>query len=182
MPFLRAKIKDQVRQEIIRAMSRIRPVKTGQEKDYIPTSFINLWNGGSVKKQIGALYESYIGFLYELKGYNVEYRGIIKNGADGGIDLVCCDGNCTILAQCKNYRRVMNDIFAYIDDFYSACKNYKRTHKTEEVFADFWIAARFEVLSSIFPNLLYQGLRVHDGFPIPENINILKRQISVLPN
>ena len=181
MPFLKAKTINEVRQEIIRAMSRIRPVTTGQEKDYIPTSFINLWNGGSRQKYKGVLYESYIGFLYELKGYNVEYRGIIKNGADGGIDLICRDGNCTVIAQCKNYIRVWNNTFRCIDNFCNVYEKYKTTHKEEKVFADFWIAAKIRNRSK-FQNQDYPGLKIHDGFPIPEKIEKLKLQISVLPN
>ena len=182
MPYLKAKNISEVRQKIEKAMSRIRPATTGREKDCIPTTFINLWNGGNIQRLKGALYESYIGFLYENKGYKVEYNGIIKNGADGGIDLICRDGNCTILVQCKNYANAQNFSSKSIVNYYNACKDYKKDHETEQVFANFWISVKINVNNSEIQNLLHHGLKIHDGFRIPKNIQIVQRQISTMLN
>lgn len=53
------------------------------------------------KLEIGLLYERYIGYIYELHGYTVNYYGIKKGLDDLGIDLICKKGNQTILIQCK---------------------------------------------------------------------------------
>lgn len=55
------------------------------------------------KFSIGKDYERYIGFLYEQKGYIVEYHGIKHGFDDLGIDLICKKENETLLIQCKNW-------------------------------------------------------------------------------
>jgi hypothetical protein len=55
------------------------------------------------KSHIGKMYERYIGYLYEMEGYDVEYRGIEMGLKDGGIDLVCRKGGEILLVQCKNW-------------------------------------------------------------------------------
>ena len=46
------------------------------------------------------MYERYIGYLYEQKGYKVEYRGIELGLKDGGIDLVSKKKGEVLLVQC----------------------------------------------------------------------------------
>lgn len=53
------------------------------------------------KWEIGRDYERYIGYLYEQKGFNVQYRGIIDGLEDLGRDLICTKGNITHVVQCK---------------------------------------------------------------------------------
>ena len=55
------------------------------------------------KSHIGKMYERYIGYLYEMDGYDVEYRGIEMGLKDGGIDLICRKGGEILLVQCKNW-------------------------------------------------------------------------------
>ncbi|MDY4446467.1 MAG: hypothetical protein SPE61_09145, partial [Campylobacter sp.] len=40
-------------------------------------------------EEIGRRYERYIGYLYEIDGYKVDYNGIKKGVKDGGVDLIC---------------------------------------------------------------------------------------------
>ena len=51
--------------------------------------------------EIGRDYERYIGYLYEQKGYSVEYVGIEKGLEDLGRDLICTKGNEIEVVQCK---------------------------------------------------------------------------------
>ena len=51
--------------------------------------------------EIGRDYERYIGYLYEMKGYKVEYVGIEKGLEDLGRDLVCIKGAEIEIVQCK---------------------------------------------------------------------------------
>lgn len=60
------------------------------------------------KSVIGKDYERYIGFLFETKGYTVEYHGIKYGFNDLGIDLICKKDDETLLIQCKNWRQSSN--------------------------------------------------------------------------
>jgi hypothetical protein len=53
----------------------------------------------------GMIYERYIGYIYEDKGYSVDYLGIEKGFDDEGIDLICKDFDKTLLIQCKNWSK-----------------------------------------------------------------------------
>lgn len=51
--------------------------------------------------EIGRDYERYIGYLYEQRGYSVEYVGIEKGLEDLGRDLICTKGIEIEVVQCK---------------------------------------------------------------------------------
>lgn len=53
--------------------------------------------------EVGKRYERYIGFLYEKKGYKVDYDGIFLRMEDRGRDLICTKENEIIIIQCKNW-------------------------------------------------------------------------------
>lgn len=53
------------------------------------------------KWQIGIEYERYIGYLYEQKGYKVQYFGAIEGLNDLGRDLIASNGKKTLIIQCK---------------------------------------------------------------------------------
>ncbi len=51
--------------------------------------------------QIGRDYERYIGYTYEVEGYDVTYHGINEGLEDLGRDLICKKGNKIKIIQCK---------------------------------------------------------------------------------
>jgi hypothetical protein len=51
--------------------------------------------------ELGIAYERYVGHLYELGGWRVIYRGILKGKRDQGRDLVCAKGQAIHVVQCK---------------------------------------------------------------------------------
>jgi hypothetical protein len=51
--------------------------------------------------EIGRDYERFIGYLYEMDGYKVNYTGIEKGLEDMGRDLVCVRNNEIEIVQCK---------------------------------------------------------------------------------
>jgi Restriction endonuclease len=59
------------------------------------------WNRDKDPWQIGRDYERYIGYLYEGKGFKVQYHGIEKGKEDLGRDLVCTKGGEVEIVQCK---------------------------------------------------------------------------------
>ena len=62
-------------------------------------------NRNKTNSEIGREFERYIGYLYELKGYDVEYRGIIDGFDDRGRDLICTKDGKTLVVQCKYWLR-----------------------------------------------------------------------------
>ena len=52
---------------------------------------------------VGRDYEMYIGYLYEQKGYLVEYKGIIDGFDDLGRDIIAKKDGVTCIIQCKRW-------------------------------------------------------------------------------
>lgn len=59
------------------------------------------WKRDKDPWQIGRDYERYIGHLYEMKGFKVEYHGIERLKEDMGRDLICIKGDFVEIVQCK---------------------------------------------------------------------------------
>lgn len=92
------------------------------------------------KAHIGKMYERYIGYVYEKRGYKVEYRGIELGLKDGGIDLICRKGNEILLVQCKNWKQESTIYEKHICQLYGASRFYDKMCiqkvYTEGLFAD----------------------------------------------
>lgn len=84
--------------------------------------------------EIGRDYERYIGYIYEQKGYEVEYQGIEKGLEDLGRDLICTKNEKILVIQCKYWashkiihEKHINQLFGtavkYYLDFKSSNKN-----------------------------------------------------------
>ena len=74
----------------------------------------NFWTE-TRKRNIGELYERYIGYQYELKGWNVEYVGIKNGKEDLGRDLICYKDNTIHIVQCKMWAlfKVIPDVYIF---------------------------------------------------------------------
>lgn len=60
-----------------------------------------LKNRNKSKWQIGRDYEMYVGYLYDQKGYRVEYKGIIDGFEDLGRDVIAKKDGEVCIIQCK---------------------------------------------------------------------------------
>ncbi|HLP86515.1 MAG TPA: restriction endonuclease [Candidatus Paceibacterota bacterium] len=60
-----------------------------------------LKNRNKSKWAIGRDYEMYVGYLFEQKGYRIEYKGIIDGFEDLGRDIIAIKGEETCIIQCK---------------------------------------------------------------------------------
>ncbi|MGO5427288.1 restriction endonuclease [Fusobacterium mortiferum] len=69
-----------------------------EKLDVVLERYQNSWKD---KLNIGLEFERYCGYLYERKGYQVKYCGILNGKADGGIDLVAKSKTKTLYIQCK---------------------------------------------------------------------------------
>ena len=54
-------------------------------------------------EELGKRYERYIGYLFEVKGYKVEYHGINKGKEDRGIDIIAKYKKGIEIIQCKRW-------------------------------------------------------------------------------
>lgn len=77
--------------------------------------------------EIGREYERYIGYLYEKKGYSVTYYGIERGLEDFGRDLICKNGDRTLVIQCKCWSNKKKKIIRekHINQLYGTTIAYK---------------------------------------------------------
>lgn len=83
------------------------------------------WSRKRTREEIGSDYERYIGYSYELDGWDVTYNGIQKGLKDQGIDLICKKDDNYLVIQCKNWNthkviheKHINQLFGTTVDFY----------------------------------------------------------------
>ena len=68
---------------------------------------LDRWKNKPNKKawQIGIEYESYIGYVYECKGYKVTYNGALKGLEDMGRDIIAENDKEILVVQCKYWKK-----------------------------------------------------------------------------
>ena len=126
--------------ERVRAFLTASEYQSLSESERNQRALTNYLNRKHSNAHIGKMYERYIGFLYENKGYNVEYRGIEMGLKDGGVDLICRKKGELLLVQCKNWKLESTIYEKHICQLYGASRFYDKDHIQEEykngLFAD----------------------------------------------
>ena len=89
---------------------RVKEFLTPEEYKQLPSVERNqraldryLANRNKSKWALGRDYEMYVGYLYQQKGYSIEYKGIIDGYADLGRDIIAIKDNEVCIIQCKYY-------------------------------------------------------------------------------
>jgi len=103
-----------------------------------------LKNRNKSKWAIGRDYEMYVGYLYEQKGYSIEYKGIIDGFEDLGRDVIAIKDNEVCIIQCKRWAQYKEIHEKHIFQLFGTTmeywiknfKNYKKP-KSFEKFAKF---------------------------------------------
>lgn len=98
--------------------------------------------------EIGKMYERYVGYLYELKSYKVEYVGIEKGFEDLGRDLICRNERETLVVQCKYWASYKEIREAHINQLYGT---------TVKHFIDEFKSRSEKLKNTLFPDLLSRG-------------------------
>lgn len=80
------------------------------------------------KAELGKRYEQYIGYLYEQKGYTVQYHGIEKGKEDLGIDLIAKKGNKVLIIQAKCWSKKRHIYHDTITQIAGAALLYHKRH------------------------------------------------------
>lgn len=104
---------------------------TKEEYDALPVAekfqraLDRYWGRKKSKLEIGRLYERYVGYLFEEKGWKVTYTGIIKGFEDFGRDLICQKGSEVQIIQCKKWSKSKVIREKYIMQLFGTCVLYK---------------------------------------------------------
>ena len=103
-----------------------------------------LKNRNKSKWAIGRDYEMYVGYLYEQKGYSIEYKGIIDGFEDLGRDIIATKDDGVCIIQCKRWAQYKEIHEKHIFQLFGTTmeywiKNFKncRKPKSFEEFAKF---------------------------------------------
>lgn len=125
---------------------------------------------------IGRLYERYVGYLYEQKGYDVDYIGIFKGFEDLGRDLICSKGDELIIIQCKNWSKFKTIYEKHIFQFFGTVFQYRDKNKDKNVDAIFYTSTKLSDLAKRFADELKIGLK--ENFKFDNNYPCIKCNIS----
>lgn len=112
------------------------------------------WKRNKSKWLIGRLYERYVGYLYEEKGYDVEYVGIFKGKEDLGRDLICKKNNEIVIVQCKRWSKFKRIYEKHIFQFFGTVFKYTDENKGKNVHAVFYCTTKLSDLARRFANEL----------------------------
>ncbi|MCX6762214.1 MAG: restriction endonuclease [Candidatus Moranbacteria bacterium] len=107
---------------------------------------------------LGRIYERYVGYIYEEKGYDVDYVGIFKGYEDLGRDLICTKKNEIVVIQCKNWSKFKTIYEKHIFQFFGTVFQYKDENKGKDVNAVFYTTTKLSDLARRFAKELGIGL------------------------
>ena len=137
-------------------------------------AFDRFWSRPKSKWLLGRIYERYVGYLYEIKGYDVEYVGIFKGYEDLGRDLICQKGNDFIIIQCKNWSQFKTIYEKHIFQFFGTVFQYKDENPNKKVKAIFYTTTKLSDLARRFAQEL--------GIELQENLKFEKAYPSIKCN
>lgn len=125
---------------------------------------------------IGRLYERYVGYLYEMQGYDVEYVGVFQGKGDLGRDLVCTKGKEVIVIQCKNWSQFKTVFENNIFQFFGTVFQYRDSNPDKKVKAIFYTTTEVSDLARRFAGEL--GIELKEKFKLPNDYPCIKCNIS----
>jgi len=134
------------------------------------------WKRPKSKWLIGRLYERYVGYLYEEKGYDVDYVGIFKGFEDLGRDLICQKRRDFIVIQCKNWAIFRTIYEKHIFQFFGTVFKYKDDNPDRNVKAIFYTSTKLSDLARRFSKEL--GIELKENFKFNKDYPSIKCNVS----
>lgn len=134
------------------------------------------WSRPKSKAHIGKIYERYVGYLYETKGYEVEFVGIIRGLEDLGRDLVCKKGGEMIIIQCKNWSQFKVIYEKHIFQFFGTVFEFKDSNPEMRVSARFVTSTKLSDLARRFSKAL--DIDLDENFKMDKEYPSIKCNIS----
>jgi DUF2075 family protein len=112
------------------------------------------WSRPKTKWQIGAMYERYVGYLYEMEGYEVNYHGLMKGLEDLGRDIIAMKGDEIVVIQCKNWSKFRTIHEKHIFQFFGTVFQYRDENPRKNVRAIFYTSTLLSPLARRFSDAL----------------------------
>lgn len=112
------------------------------------------WSRPKTKWQIGAMYERYVGYLYEMEGYEVNYHGLMKGLEDLGRDIIAIKGDEIVVIQCKNWSKFRTIHEKHIFQFFGTVFQYRDENPRKNVRAIFYTSTLLSPLARRFSDAL----------------------------
>lgn len=134
------------------------------------------WKRHKSKWLIGRLYERYVGYLYEIQGYDVDYVGVFKGYEDLGRDLICTKGNEVIVIQCKNWSQFRTIYEKHIFQFFGTVFEYRDKNPKKKVRAIFYSTTKLSDLARRFGEEL--GIEIVENHKFDQGYPSIKCNIS----
>ena len=118
---------------------------------------------------IGKLYEQYIGFLYERRGWQVEYYGMEHGVEDMCWDLICRGAingvKRTVLVQCKCWSKSKQINWNHIFQLVGSSLYYENfDHEEERVSSAFWTSTELSDISRDCAEKF--GIKFYENIPL----------------
>lgn len=134
------------------------------------------WNKRKTNWQIGRDYERYIGYLYEVKGYKVNYHGIFKGYDDLGRDVICSDKNRSLIIQCKYWSKHKTIHENCIMQLYGSTIQYCMEKPGEKVDAILYTTTNMSETAKKFASYLH--IKVYENHDFDKNYPSIKCNVS----
>ncbi len=138
------------------------------------------WKRPKSKWHIGKIYERYVGYLYEEKGYEVDYVGIFKGFEDLGRDIIARKGKDLIVIQCKYWSKFKTIYEKHIFQFFGTVFQYKDENKNKDVEAIFYTTTKLSDLARRFAKEL--NIKLVENDKVPTDYPCIKCNISRVDN
>lgn len=134
------------------------------------------WKRPKSKWLIGRLYERYVGYLFESKGYKVDYIGVFKGYEDLGRDLICTKGNEVVVIQCKNWSQFKTIYEKHIFQFFGTVFEYRDKNPGKKIRAVFYSTTKLSDLARRFGKEL--GIEIIENHKFDQSYPSIKCNIS----
>lgn len=128
------------------------------------------------KAQIGRFYERYLGYLYESKGFEVEYFGINEGLEDMGRDLICRLLGVTIIVQAKCWSLQKTIHEKHIYQLFGTITTYSIENPTERVEGHLYTTTKLSDVAREAAARLH--IEVHELFSLDKNYPMIKCNIG----
>jgi hypothetical protein len=132
------------------------------------------------KRLIGLLYERYVGYVFEMKGYDVEYFGAKEQLSDLGRDLICSKGSDIFIVQCKRWAKFKTihekHIFQLFGTTFLIREELTEQFTDKNVVGLFYTSTKVSDLAKKFGNKL--GIQIVENFVFDQKYPCIKCNIS----
>lgn len=134
------------------------------------------WKRPHSNWHVGIMYERYVGYLYEKRGYQVNYQGAKEGKKDLGRDLIATKGNEIVVIQCKNWSKFKNIFENAIFQFFGTVFQYKHSNKGKKVVGAFYTTTSLSDIARNFAEELH--IKLEENFKMDKSYPCIKCNIS----